>query len=180
MAKTNAYTEFLRDLDVEARRAELRAFIGPHPEPFIKMYEALRAQALAGRPKFGATTSFVVMAFFLGPCWFFYRKMWIWAWSLVAAIIVLAFLPVTNRIGLFLGVALAFSGRFAYLQHAIGRIVKLRGPAPQADLTLLTREGGVSARAGWISSAGYLLLTVLVVAALFLYLGSGGNLDALR
>lgn len=181
MAKVNAYTAFLSDPDPDARRAELRAYVGPRPEPVMKMYEGLRERAVTGaRPRFGATTSFVVMAFFLGPCWFFYRRMWKWAWALVAAMVIVTALPISNRVGFFIGVALSTSGRFVYLQHAIAQIVRLRGAAPIADLALLAREGGVSKRAGWISSAVYVLLSLLAVAAIFLFLSDGGNVNELR
>lgn len=165
MAGTNAYTDFLADPDPQARRAELVAFIGPGSAPFLKMYDALQAPAAAGRrPKFGATNSFVVMAFFLGPCWFFYRRLWIWAWSLVAVILFVGFLPLPRNTGVILGVVLAIMGRFAYLQHAILRIAKLRGGGPVADLALLAREGGVSPVAGWVSSVIYVGVTLVVIA----------------
>ena len=40
MARPSAFGDFLRDPDQSSRLEELRAFIGPNPEPFLKAYEA--------------------------------------------------------------------------------------------------------------------------------------------
>ncbi len=168
MARDNAYTRFLSDPDPAARRAELEAFVGPNSAPFLKMYERLRASP--ARPGFGAMQSFVVMAFFLGPCWFFYRRMWGWAWGFIAVLVVMALLPLPRTAGLIAGVVLATQGRYAYLTHAFGRIEKLRdaGAGAGADLDVLRRAGGVSATAGWVSIAAYVLLSLAALAAIYL------------
>ena len=93
----NAYLAFLRDPDQSARRAELETFIGPNAAPFMKVYDRLQQDAVAsvgGRARFRfAGGGFCVPAFFVGPVWFFYRKMWVIGAVIVGLLAVLAFLP---------------------------------------------------------------------------------------
>ena len=178
MARENAHTRFLRDPDAQARRAELEAFIGPNARPFLLQYDRLRERP--ERPRFNAMASFVAMAFFLGPCWFFYRRMWGWAWAIVALMAALGFVPGSTRVGVPLAVSLAMFGRYAYLSRAFGRIEKLRGGAGLADLETLRQAGGVSRAAGWISSGIYLALVALALVSMFLFLSGGGDIDELR
>ena len=167
MPKPNAYTDFLTDPDQEARRAELRAFIGPNADAFMPQYEVMRARVGAEPKQKGRyKASFVVMAFFLGPCWFFYRRMWVWAWSLVALYVALAFLPFTSRVGLPLALAMAMVGRQAYVASAVHRIVRFRNaPAPSEAKRV---PGGVSPVAGWVSSLILGVLAILGLAAIIL------------
>lgn len=178
MARENAYTRFLRDEDTSARRAELEAFVGPGASPYLHMYERLRASP--GRAPFGAIVSGVAMAFWLGPCWFFYRKMWGYAWMIIAGIAVLALLPVPAGAGIGVAVALAMFGRYIYFQHAVGAITRLRCGAPVADLDELRRRGGVSRRAGWISSGIYLAMTAIALLSAIAFLSGGGDPALLR
>lgn len=165
MAAETAYTRFLRDPDLTARRAELEAYVGRNPGPFLKMYDRLRA---APEKPGSAMFSFVALAFFLGPVWFFYRKAYAWAWGIVVLQVVLIALPVGRGAGIGLAVALSMIGRYAYLQHAIGRISKLRGQNAVADLTRLAQAGGVSPTAGWVSALAYVGLAALSVLAVML------------
>ena len=169
MPAETAYTRFLRDPNTAARRAELEAYVGPNPAPFLKLYDRLRERP--DRPG-QAMFSFVALAFFLGPVWFFYRKAYPWAWGIVVLQVVLIGLPVGRGAGIGLGVALAMIGRYTYLQRAIGRISKLRGQDAVADPALLARDGGVSRVAGWVSGLAYLALAVLTVVA---YVLPGGS-----
>lgn len=178
MPRDNAHVRFLRDPDPEARRAELAAFVGPNAEPFLKMYDRLRERP--EKPAFRAMTSFVVMAFFLGPCWFFYRRMWGWAWALVAVMVALAFIPGSSRAGFPLAIALSMFGRYSHLSRAFSVIERLRGGAAVADPDELRRAGGVSRAAGWTSSAVYLVLAAIGIAAAVLFITGGGDPDALR
>ncbi len=171
MARDNAYLRFLRDPDVEARRAELAAFVGPNAAPFLRMYDRLRASP--ERPRFGAMLSFVSMAFLLGPCWFFYRRMWVWGWGVLALVVALALLPWMPRtLGAVEAVVFATQGRYAYLTHAFARIERVRGAAATADLDALRREGGVSRTAGWVSG---LLYVSVCVAAVVMFVLAGGE-----
>lgn len=178
MARDNAHGRFLRDPDTDARRAELAAFVGPNAAPFLAMYDRLRVTP--ERPGFRATTSFVAMAFFLGPCWFFYRRMWAWAWAIVALMGVLVFIPGSSRVGVPLAVSLGLFGRYSYLSRAFGVIERLRGGAATADLEALRRAGGVSRVAGWTSSAVYLVITAIGIVAAVLFIAGGGDPQTLR
>ena len=178
MPRDNAHLRFLRDPDQDARRAELEAFVGHNPAPFLKQYDRLRERP--EKPGFGAMTSFVAMAFFLGPCWFFYRRMWAWGWVLVVLLIGLGFVPGSSRLGVPVAVALGLLGRYTYLSQAFGRIEKLRGGAAVADLETLRKAGGVSKWAGWTSAIIYAVVVVLAIVAMFAFLSSGGNIDELR
>ena len=160
------------------RREEVRAYIGPHAEAFMPVWASMQARAAPRQPgekrprlRFG----FIAMAFFLGPCWFFYRKLWLWAWGLVGLFVVLALLPLTSRVGLPLGIFLAMFGRQAYLGHVKARIAKLRGGAEFADLEVLRRAGGVSPLAGWISSVVIAGIALLGLASLILLAATNGG-----
>jgi hypothetical protein len=163
--ETNA---FLRDPDQAARREELRAFIGPNAERFLKTYDGLQARAVRAKgekPAFRQHLGFVSLAFLLGPCWFFYRKLWWWAGGVSAAMVLLAFIPLpTNQIGLPFGIACAMAGQTAYLNHAMTQIARIRGGAARADPAALREAGGVSTVAGWVSG---LVVGLLVAAAIF-------------
>ena len=155
------------------RREELRAYIGPHAEAFMPVWASMQARAAPRQPgekRPRLKLGFVAMAFFLGPCWFFYRKMWAWAWGLTATLVALAFLPIPSRATAPVGILLALFGRQLYLGHVRKQVAKLRGGAAFADTELLRRAGGVSPVAGWISSLliiglGLLAVGVMIAAA---------------
>ncbi len=179
MAANVSIGDVFEDSAAARRREEMRAFIGPHAEAFMPVWTAMQARAAPrtpGEKRPRIKFNFVAMAFFLGPCWFFYRKLWVWAWALLAVIVVLAFLPITSRIGLPLGICLAMFGRQAYLGHAQKRVAQLRGGAEFADLDVLRRAGGVSPVAGWTSSLLLGALSLIGVASLILLtLANGGQ-----
>lgn len=173
MANT-AYLDFMKDPDPVARRVELAQFIGPNAESFLKIYDHMRS--VANRPpgekvKFSFfANGFNAGAFFLGPVWFFYRKLWGWAWGVVGLVVVLGLLPIGNRIGLPLGVGLAVAANQLYTAHAISAVIKMRaaaggGPIPAEQLA---QAGGVSKTAGWIAGGVYLVLVALGILALAL------------
>lgn len=164
------------------RREELRAYIGPHAESFMPVWASMQARAAPRQPgvkRPRLKISFVVMAFFLGPCWFFYRKLWLWAWVLTGLIVLLAVLPIPGRVTAPLGILLAVFGRQAYIGHAQKEIAKLRGGAEFADLEVLRHAGGVSPVAGWVSSGVLIAISVLGVALLVAAAAlNGGHLPA--
>ncbi|WP_164981628.1 DUF2628 domain-containing protein [Silvibacterium dinghuense] len=173
--------QFLLDEDQEARRAELMAFIGPNADKFMPTYDSMRARlvAPAGGKKPKIIRGFVAAAFFLGPVWFLYRKMWMVSLIILGVVVVFALLPIPggNRIGLPIGIALAISGKYTYVEHAMKRIIALRGASPVADLSVLAKEGGVSKPAGYISAAALVGLMILMVALVVL---SGQDPNAFR
>ena len=170
MADDAAYLAFLNDPDQASRRAELAAFFGPHADTFLKAYDKLQADAVlaqGGRPKFRLYGGgFEVAAFFLGPVWFFYRKMWTIAWVIVALLVGVALLPVGSRLGLITGVLLGFMAHRTYVQHAIGKLQKMRLADGTLDPDALRQAGGVSRQAGIISGVLYCLLCVAGFASI--------------
>ena len=160
------------------RREEMRAFIGPHADAFMPVWASMQARSAAraaGEKRRRLQFSFIAMAFFLGPSWFFYRKMWVWGWTLVAVLVALNFVPGASRAGLPLGISLAMFGRMAYLGHAQKRIATLRGGAEFADLDVLRRAGGVSPVAGWISAVVLAVISLVGLAALIIVAGTNGG-----
>lgn len=150
-------TAFLKDSDQAARRAELAAFCGPRPDKFMRIYDSMAAVANrppGERPKFKFFDGgFCWPAFFLGPIWMFYRKMWVYAGIVLAILFIFSLLPLPRGVGVGLGVAIASVGARLYVTHAISTINKLRGNPAQ-----LAAASGVSLLAGWISGVLYVLL----------------------
>ena len=73
-----------------------------------------------------SSAGFNAGAFFGGPVWFFYRKLWAWAWGICGLIVVLGLLPLPRGVGVGLGVGLAVAANRLYVGHAIGRLTRLR------------------------------------------------------
>jgi hypothetical protein len=161
------YTAFLKDPDQPARRAELLAFIGPNPAPFMKTYDQQVATANrepGSKIKFAFGSGFLWAPLFLGPVWFFYRKMWGWGLGITGLIVVLGLLPIHgNGVGIGLGAGCAVGGALLYVSQAIRQIEALRaacGGGP-VDLRELAARGGVSKAAGWTAGAAYLVLVLV-------------------
>ena len=157
----SASQRFLQDPNQAERRRELTAFIGPNAQSYLSVYDNMVREANrppGTKPKFAAFQSgFNVATFLLGPVWFFYRKLWIWAAALILLYIALGFTPYSSQIGIPLGMALALSAKRFYLLHAISSISK----SQSTDSAALAALGGVSRTAGWISGT--------IVAALFVF-----------
>ncbi len=166
----NAYIDFLQDPDVESRRAELRDFCGPNAEAFLKTFDQQRTQSLAigtgGPGRFGGLgVGFTPAAFFLGPVWFFYRKMWAWAWGLTVLLFLLGwFLPNLRGVSIGIAAGMGAVGKRVYVDHAVRVLTRLRS---QGALTLdsVRAAGGVSKAAGWISGIVFGGLAAIAVAA---------------
>ncbi len=176
MPDNSAYLAFLADPNQEARHAELRDFFGPSADTFLKVYDNVRAstpQVTGQRPKFQLFGGgFEVAAFFLGPVWFFYRKMWLMAWIVVGLMVALAFIPF-RAVGMVLGFTLATMAHRLYVQHAVQKLVALHATNATVTPALVQAAGGVSKPAGIISGVIYGLLWLLAVASIF-YLMSHG------
>ncbi len=153
----NAYLDFVKDPDQASRRAELVAFFGPRPEKFLKIYDDMAAIAnrQPGTPiKFSLLDGSICWpAFFLGPVWMIYRKMWLYAGLVFVVAILFAFLPIPPGavIGLNIGIALA-SARL-YVTQSIAAISKLRG-----NPAALAAASGVSPVAGGIGGIVFVIL----------------------
>ena len=178
MAKESVAGTFMTDPNQEARRAELAAFIGPNADKFMPVYDNWRTvtAGVAGTKGQRLLRGFVGTAFLLGPTWFFYRKLWVWAIGVTVVELALGFIPHTSRLGLPVSIALALFAKGVYIDHAVKRISVLRGGAPVADLALLQREGGVSKVAGWISGSIVVLVLLLALASIiYLATQNGGH-----
>ena len=165
-----AYTQFMLDPNAGARQADFGAFVGPNVKAFLPAYE--RLWTAANRPrgekvKFQwASGGFNAGAFFGGPVWFFYRKMWAWGWCLTIALVLIGFIPGTSRVGLPVSLGLAIGANQLYVTHAVTKIAKMR-EAGRTSVEDLQRVGGVSKAAAWISGSIYAILIVLAIVALF-------------
>ena len=164
---------FLADPDQESRTTELRDFIGPRADAYLATYQKLRESSIlatGGRPKLRFFPGgFSSAAFFLGPVWFFYRKMWLWAWGIVAVMVVLGLIPRTGSFGVPLGMVLALSARRIYVEHAVGRLQALRAEnGGMLSLSAVQKAGGVSPLAGGISGVVLFLLLAVSIAAVVL------------
>ncbi len=161
----DAYKAFLRDPDRVSRRAELAAFAGPNAAKFLKTYDtqAATAQRPPGEkiPFDFFKGDFIWPVFFVGPVWFFYRKMWAWGAGVATIILVLGLIPATSRLSVPIAVAMAGASSLIYLAHAVKTIERMRAASPTGVLAEaeLAAAGGVSKRAGWISGVIYGLLT---------------------
>ena len=177
MIKESVTRNFMTDPNQELRRAELAAFIGPNAEKFMPVYDNLRivTAGVPGAKRQRLLSGFVGTAFLLGPTWFFYRKLWVWAISITVLELGLGFIPHVSRLGFPLSLALAFFAKGAYVDHAIKRVTALRGTAQVADLALLQREGGVSKVAGWLSGSIVVLIMLAGIASIiYLAMHNGG------
>ncbi len=159
------YTKFMKDPDRVSRRAELAAFAGPNASKFLKTYDvqAARLQRAPGEKSVFRffQGDFIWPAFFVGPVWFFYRKMWVWGAGAAVIILILGLIPVTSRLSIPIAVAMAGSSSLIYLAHAAKTIERIRAASATGVLTEaeLAVAGGVSKRAGWIAGVIYGLLT---------------------
>ena len=167
-----AYLQFVRDGDQASRQAELKEFAGPNAAAYLQVYEkmVMEANRPAGeKPKFSLfSAGFNVGAFFLGPVWFFYRKMWGWAWGFVGLLIVVGIIPGTNRVGLPVGIVLGLYGNRLYVTHAIAKLQKMRAAGGGGPLVpeQVAAAGGVSKVAGWIAGVILVGLTAIAIYAM--------------
>ncbi len=154
---TTDYNAFLRDPDQASREAELRDFIGPNAEAFLPVYRKM-LPGPDGKPQikfFGG--GFVACAFFCGPVWFFYRKMWAVAWSITGLLVLIVILSSLfpnaplSRLGFILSIVLASSAKKLYVTTAIQRLGALRRATGILDPVAVQRDGGVSTTAAWVS-----------------------------
>ena len=168
---TNNYNAFLRDEDQASREAELRDFIGPNADKFLPVYRGLRPGP-NGRPQirfFGS--GFVAGAFFGGPTWFFYRKLWAVAWTITGLLIfvmVLAYAFPTapiSRLGFIVSMVLALSAKRLYMTHAVQQLGRLRQANGVLEPVAVRAAGGVSRTAAWISGSIYGFFTLLGLVA---------------
>jgi hypothetical protein len=174
--KKAAYLAFLNDPDQPARQAELRTFFGPRADHFLKSYQQIRSAVVPNetgkKPSAFAGLPFEAAPFFVGACWFFYRKMWLYGTLLVVVSIGVGLLPIP-RIGLPFAIAIAFASGRLYVWHAIITIQSFRQPDGTISEESLRTAGGVSILAGTISGIIYFLLIALALFAIIVAARAG-------
>lgn len=79
-----------------------------------------------------------------------------------------------------INICLALMAYRTYVQHAIGRIEKLRGADGIADLVATAEAGGVSRPAAWISGMLYSLLILTTIVSIYLLVQMGEPIPANR
>ncbi len=169
----NALLDFANDPDQMSREAELRDFVGPNAEKFLNAYRKMRPGP-DGKTRFRIFgEGFCWPAFFLGPVWFFYRKMWTVAWGIVGLLVVTNVLGILapnlpiQRIGVPLAIIIGGWAFRLYITQAASRLNGMRaanGSVLQPEAVRLA--GGVSVTAAWVSSVVYGLLVLLGIIGL--------------
>ena len=97
-------------------------------------------------------------AFFFGPFWMFYRKLYLWG----LGALFLSFIPYIHII---IMIASGMAGYFIYYKHAKAKILALRAAAPLSDISQeLTAIGGVHK---WILKV-YIVLGILIGVTAFI------------
>ncbi len=140
--------DFLRNGDPAERREDLRRYIGPNADSFMPLYNKMVAKQSSAI----AWGGFCWPAFFVGPVWFFYRKLWVFAGLLCAMIVAVAVIPqLPATSGLIISVMAATMARRAYLTEAMKRLEVLRESGRIHWPGAIEQAGGVSRKAAWIS-----------------------------
>ena len=159
------YHQLFDEVDQDRVLGDLTAFFGPHAEPYLKVYEKMRAGAARNRT-FPMTWSWPV--FFGAFIWFFYRRMYLVGAVLILLPIVLSLLagPTGGGGGM---VAFAMLAKSIYVHSALLRILKAdaQGLTGAERSDYLRRAGGVSPVAGVL--AGLLYAAFFGLAILGIY-----------
>ena len=150
-------------------------FFGPNAAVYLRAYDRMRDGLVArpgGRWRGLFLSGMSGPAFFVGPVWFFYRKLWVYGAVLTGVLVGLDFLPI-GRLSLPISLGIAVMAKPVYLQHAMATIERLRGPDGRIDPGRLLAAGGVSRLAGWIGGSVYALLCLAGIAALIYLVRTG-------
>ncbi|MCQ8279728.1 DUF2628 domain-containing protein [Acetobacteraceae bacterium KSS8] len=162
--------DFLRHGDPAERRDELRRYIGPNADSFLPVYDRMQAKQSSALP----WTGFCWPAFFLGPVWFFYRKLWLFAGLLCAIILAVALIPKLPPIsGLIVSFISARMARWLYLTDAMKRLEALRETGQINRPGAIERAGGVSKPAAWISGIIFGLLYAVTLGLVVYAISEG-------
>lgn len=154
-----------------------RLFIGPNPDKFIKA-----AGVGAGGKQ---STTFNWPAFFIGPIWLFYRKLYLWgACLLLVPVVLVVIFPQLSKVSFGYGVLLGLLGHKIYMNHATSKIGKIK----KLDLSddefkdRLKKAGGTSpagAVFGVVITVALIVLPILGAMAETLPMCSDAELQAL-
>ena len=133
---------------------ELNAFLQRNAEKYRLKWRLLEGS--------NSVLSWNWAAFFFGPMWLFYRKMWLFG----IVFLVVAAIPVLNWVLIPGALVMGLGGNEIYRRHALKRYlesVTLYGTSEAGRLVYLRAKGGVSIAAAVIAS----VTAVLCVAFLF-------------
>lgn len=136
--------------------ADLQRFIGPNAPLFIEIWRE------TPDGKLPAFKYFSIMAFWLGPFWFLYRKLYLWAAGVTALMISapIIFAEIWEIVLIAIGVGIGFVANKIYVNWAVQRVKSIRTATPdlsqrQAELK---RQGGVSSKSVWVIIAAIIFL----------------------
>ncbi len=150
-----------RQMSQEMRSAitdnEFATFIGRNSDKYLPKFKKF---SVLGRDNFTATWHWP--AFFFGPFWMFYRKLYLWA---IGALVV-EFIPWVN---LLFWIVWGIIGYYLYYKHAKNKIQEFKSAAPPSEniSPVLVQVGGVHR---WLLKA---------YVALVLICGVGGMIAAI-
>ena len=132
---------------------EYATFIGRNSDKYLAKFKKF---SVIGKDNFTATWHW--SAFFFGPFWMLYRKLYVWA---VVALVVL-FIPWAN---LFFSVAWGIVGHYLYYKHAKNKIEEFKVSASPENLApVLAQVGGVHI---WLLKV-YMALWIIAVLGIML------------
>ena len=136
--------------------ADMQKFIGPNAPLFIEIWRE------TPEGKLPAFKYFSIMAFWLGPFWFLYRKLYLWAAGVTALMmsVTVIFAEIWEIALIATGVGIGFVANKIYVNWAVQRVKSIRAAIPdlsqrQAELK---RQGGVSSKNVWVVIAAIILL----------------------
>lgn len=138
--------------------ADLQRFIGPNAPLFIEVWRE------TPDGKLPAFKYFSIPAFFLGPFWFLYRKLYFWAIGVTALMISapIIFAEIWEIALIVIGVGMGFVAKKFYVTWAVQRVKSIRAAVPDLNQRQveLKRQGGVSSKSVWVIIAAIILLLV--------------------
>ena len=128
---------------------EYAAFIGKNADKYLGRFHKFN---ILGIDNFRPTWHWP--AFFLGPFWMFYRKMYLW--GLIALLVSL--IPYVNFIA---WIVTGTVGYYLYYRHVRQKIIELKSASSQGDIsTAFSEVGGVH---GWLLKVYYGLLLIAFI-----------------
>ena len=149
-------------------RADLAAFVGPHAEAYLRVYDKMRESSK------NWVMSWSWPGLFASNVWLFYRKLYVLgALCLVIPLAIALVFDLDAASDIAVAVVIAVSAKAWYVSAGLRRIadadqLELLG-AERSDF--LRRTGGVSASAGWL--AGFLQAAIAVLVIVNMIEGAG-------
>ncbi|HWT96380.1 MAG TPA: hypothetical protein VN229_02155 [Terriglobales bacterium] len=135
-------------------RDDLRDFIGPNAESYLRSYDL---KTKRGRAGFSWAAAFIPLP------WLMYRKMYGAAGALLLGGLVISFLLPHMSAGAGIGAVFGVMGKQLYFSHADAKIKKIsaRQLPTEEHVAVISRAGGIS----WLGAALGSIITVAGVLA---------------